>query len=221
MSAGVKGPRSAKVLRYPQDLVGEAVEAVVGALRKGEIVAIPTETVYGIAAMGTSPQGIEALYRIKARDPAKPVALAIAGLEALHVWVSEVPDAVRVLMDAFWPGPLTVVLWATDAVPRALVGVRDGRATVGIRMPDHEVPRRLIRALGSPLALTSANRAGGPSPVDATQVEAMEGLAYLIDAGPTELRGVSTVVDGTVTPPAVLRDGAIPRDRVEGLLGTA
>lgn len=219
MSAGVK------VLRYPQDLVGEAAEAVVGALRNGGIVAIPTETVYGVAAMGTSPQGIEALYRIKARDLAKPVALAIAGLESLHVWVSEVPDAVRVLMDAFWPGPLTVVLWATDAVPRALTGASrrraGGRATVGIRMPDHEVPRRLIRALGSPLALTSANRAGGASPVAAEQVEAMEGLAYLIDAGPTELREVSTVVDGTATPPVVLRDGAIPRDRLEGLLGTA
>ena len=181
----------------------EAIEL----LRAGDIVALPTDTVYGIAADLALPDAIERLFAAKRRPPEKAVALLVADADQAAV-LAEVGPAARVLAARFWPGGLTLVMpRRPDAV---LPAVLAAGATVGLRMPDHPAPRALAAALG-PLPTTSANLSGRPDARDAREIADQLGgsIALVLDGGPIRGGPASTVVDCTGPRPLILRAGAI------------
>jgi L-threonylcarbamoyladenylate synthase len=191
----------------------EGRAAAIEALRRGAIVALPTDTVYGLAVAPDAPGGLERLFAAKGRPPdrAVPLLLADAGQAAE---VGELSAAARALAAALWPGGLTLV------IPRR--ADRRLPATVGVRVPDHGAPRDLARALG-PLPTTSANRSGEPEARDADEIAARLGSAVelILDGGPAPGGPPSTVVDVTADVPRILRHGAIPAARVAAVLRAA
>jgi L-threonylcarbamoyladenylate synthase len=192
--------------------------AAVDVLRAGGIVALPTDTVYGIAVALETPGGIEALFAAKHRPPERGVVLLLADA-AQAPSIGEWPDAAAELAGAFWPGGLTIVVRQRPdvALPAVLTG---GAPTIGLRVPDHGAPRALAAALG-PLPTTSANRSGEPEAPDAAAIVAQLGdaVALVLDGGIAHGGPASTVVDCTVDPPRVLRAGAIDRAPLEAALG--
>ncbi len=200
---------------------GDAVRAeAVELLRAGRIVALPTDTVYGIAADLALPDAIERLFAAKHRPPEKAVAVLLADLE--QAWtLGEMTPHAKVLGERFWPGGLTLVLRVlpTAVLPRVLAS---GLPTIGARVPDHPAPRALARALG-PLPTTSANLTGEPDARDAAEVAVRLGdaVALVIDGGPISGGPASTVVDCTLDLPVILRQGAIPAGRIAEALQEA
>jgi L-threonylcarbamoyladenylate synthase len=188
----------------------EAIEA----LRRGGIVAIPTDTVYGLAVALDVPDGIERLFEAKRRPAERAVAVLLADAEQAAAIATLTPLGRR-LAEAFWPGGLTLVLprRADLALPDALTG---GRPTIGVRVPDHPAPRALAAALG-PLPTTSANLSGEPEAGDAAEIERVFGGAIdlILDGGPARGGPASTVVDASGTEPRILREGAIPAATIE------
>ena len=198
----------------------DAVELAAAALRRGEVIAIPTETVYGVAAL-PRPDSVERLIAVKQRSPDKGIQLLVDSIEqAAQMCV--LPAAAEQLARAFWPGGLTLVLdrRPDSDLPLLLGG---GRATLGLRLPDHELPRSLARLLG-PLAASSANVTGRPPATTAQMViESLSDLLGLVvDDGPVRGGVSSTVVDcsgSAASSPIVLREGAIPRSAILAALG--
>jgi L-threonylcarbamoyladenylate synthase len=189
---------------------GDAARAVaVELLRAGHIVAVPTDTVYGIAADLALPDAIERLFAAKRRPPEKAVAVLLADIDQAAT-LGVMTPAARALGERFWPGGLTLVLPVRPGaiLPRILAA---GAPTIGVRVPDHDAPRALARILG-PLPTTSANVSGEPDARDASEIAARLGdaIALVIDGGPIHGGPASTVVDCTQDPPAILREGAIP-----------
>lgn len=201
----------------------EGIGRAGAALAAGELVAFPTETVYGLGADGTNPRAVTNIYRVKGRPPDNPLILhvmdAAAAQEVARVW----PADARRLADRFWPGPLTLVVPARPTVPRV---VRGGLDTVAVRCPSHPVARRLLAAAGMPVAAPSANRSGRPSPTTADAVaHALGGadvpdvVVWLLDGGPSAIGVESTVVDVSGGRPVLLRPGGLPRPAIEDLVG--
>jgi L-threonylcarbamoyladenylate synthase len=191
-------------------------------LRAGGIVALPTDTVYGIAVSLETPDGIERLFAAKLRAPDKAIALLVADASQAGE-LGELNEAANALAAAFWPGGLTLVLpRRPERALRALTGGGDDLATVGVRVPDHEAPRELARAVG-PLPTTSANRSGEPEARDAEELEAQLGpaLDLILDGGPAHGGPASTVVDTAAEPARILRAGAIPADDIDRCLASA
>nr|WP_148235635.1 L-threonylcarbamoyladenylate synthase [Thermaerobacter marianensis] len=190
-------------------------------LRRGGLVAFPTETVYGLGADALNAQAVVRIFAAKGRPADNPLIVHVTGPEmAGPAVVAAWPDAARRLVDRFWPGPLTLVLPAGPAVPAA---VRAGLPTVAVRCPAHPVAQALIAAAGTPVAAPSANRSGRPSPTRAGDVWADLGphLDVLLDAGPVPVGVESTVVDVTTWPPRLLRPGGLPVEDLERALGVA
>jgi L-threonylcarbamoyladenylate synthase len=212
------------VRRVPDDASGRA-EAV-AALENGAVVAIPTDTVYGIGVALGTPGGIERLFAAKGRPPDKAIALLVADAEQAAA-IGELTPAACALAAAFWPGGLTLVVpRRTDRpLPPALTGgelAPGAIPTIGLRVPAHDGPRALARALG-PLPTTSANRSGEPEARDADEIERLLGDAIdlVLDGGPAGGGPASTVVDVTAPEPRILRAGAIPADEIERCLASA
>ena len=197
-----------------------ARDEAVALLRAGGIVAVPTDTVYGIAADIALPDAIERLFAAKGRAPEKAVAVLLADA-AQASSLGLVSPAAEALAARFWPGGLTLVLpLRSDArLPRVLAG---GAPTIGVRVPDHPAPRALAAALG-PLPTTSANRSGEADARDAREVAERLGdaLALVLDGGPVRGGPASTVVDCTLEWPSILREGAIPADEIAATLTAA
>ena len=200
----------------PDDDAGRAEAAEV--LRRGGIVALPTDTVYGIAVALDTPNGIEALFAAKRRPPEKGVMLLLADA-AQGPTIGQWPAAAAALAEAFWPGGLTVIVPQRPEVPlpAALTG---GAPTIGLRMPDHEAPRALAAAVG-PLPTTSANVSGLPEARTAAEIVEQLGDAVelVLDGGPAHGGPASTVVDCTGEELRILREGAIRREDIERALG--
>jgi L-threonylcarbamoyladenylate synthase len=183
-------------------------------LAAGGVVALPTDTVYGIAVALETPGGIEQLFAAKQRPPDKAIALLLAEVDqAAEIGV--MTEVARALAEAFWPGGLTLVVPRREdrPLPAALTGgalAPGAIATIGLRVPDHDAPRALARAVG-PLPTTSANRSGEPECRDADEIEARLGTAVdlILDGGVAHGGPASTVVDATAVPVRVLREGAI------------
>lgn len=187
-------------------------------LQEGELVAFPTETVYGLGGNGLSAESLLKIFAVKGRPADNPLILHIADEEALKDLVLSVSPTAKRLMEVFWPGPLTLVMKKTDQVPfEATAGLQ----TVAIRMPEHPIALQLIRATGLPIAAPSANLSGKPSPTVAKDVqEDLEGkIAGLIDGGSTRIGLESTVVDCTGKLPVILRPGGITREMLEEAVG--
>ena len=188
------------------------------ALRAGELVAFPTETVYGLGANGLNADAVAKIFATKGRPGDNPLILHIANESMLTEIVYGVNERAELLMEAFWPGPLTVVLPKTDAVPLVTSG---GLATVAVRWPACPIAQALILASAVPIAAPSANTSGRPSPTTAAAVlEDLDGkIAYVIDGGDCEVGLESTVVDCTGAVPTVLRPGSITQAMIEAVLG--
>ena len=202
----------------------EALEQAATILRSGGLVALPTETVYGLGAHALDPAAVGRIFKAKKRPAWDPVIVHIANLKMLEDLVSwegldlEIKARARRLMEAFWPGPLTLLLKRTAAVPDAVTA---GRALVGVRMPAHPVALELIRRAGIPVAAPSANLFGHTSPTTADHV--LQDLAgridAVVDAGPTGLGVESTVLDACQTPMVIFRPGAVTAAQIRAVGG--
>lgn len=187
-------------------------------LRSGELVAFPTETVYGLGARGLSPEAVEKIFAAKGRPSTHPLILHVCGEDdARPLILGDPPERVRALMRACWPGPLTLVVKKSARVPHAVTG---GGETVALRSPDHPVAQALIRALGEPIAAPSANRYQTLSPTTAAHVQKSLGdaVALVLDGGACTAGIESTVLDLSSAVPRVLRPGAMPLAQLRALL---
>lgn len=196
----------------------ENIALAADALRRGLLVAMPTETVYGVAADATNREAVRKVFDLKGRPPENPLIVHVATFEQVLPLVREVPPMAKVLADRFWPGPLTLVLHKSDLVPPEVTA---GLDTVAIRMPKHPVALSLILAAGMPLAAPSANPFTQLSPTRAEHIdpELAKGIAHVLDGGPCFVGLESTVVDLTMNPPAILRPGGVSRGDIQAALG--
>ncbi len=189
----------------------------VHALEAGDIVAFPTDTLYGLAADPRNAEAVDRLFALKGRAADVAVPLIAADAAQIDLAVREWTPLAHRLADRFWPGPLSLVL---DAGPSLDPGVLGGGATVAIRVPAHPVARGLAAGLGHPITATSANRSGGAPAADASAVVAAlgDGVALVLDAGACVAGPPSTIADARGERPRLLREGAIPWERVLKLL---
>lgn len=178
-------------------------------LKRNGVIAVPTETFFGLAVNPLQEEALSRLFALKDRDPEKPVLLLVDGPEMLNQVAREVPGLARRLMARFWPGPLTIIFPSLPHLPRLLTG---GTGTIAVRQPRQALTCRLIAALGHPITGTSANRAGYRPCVRADEVarEFGEGVDLILEAGPCPGGLPSTIVDVTNSPPRLVRVGAIP-----------
>ena len=187
-------------------------------IQKGELVAIPTETVYGLGANGLDEEAVAKIFQAKGRPQDNPLILHICGPEQIELLCHHIPQSAYDLAAAFWPGPLTLVLPARDVVPRRTTG---GLDTVAVRCPDNAVTREIIRLSGVPIAAPSANISGKPSTTTAQHVlHDHDGkIAAIVDGGPCRVGVESTIVDLTEERPRLLRPGGIGPEQLLAVLG--
>ena len=187
-------------------------------LRQGEVVGIPTETVYGLAANALDGRAVTEIFQAKGRPADNPLIVHIASLEELPALVEEVPEKAKRLASLWWPGPLTMIMKKAPCIPPEVTA---GLSTVAVRFPVHPVARAIIRAAGVPLAAPSANRSGSPSPTTAAHVMAdMQGrIAAVLDGGECDVGLESTVVDMTKEIPVLLRPGGITLEMLRQAVG--
>ncbi len=184
------------------------LEEAVACLRRGGLVAFPTETFYGLGANALDPDAVARVFRVKGRPEFKPILVLVDSVKMAESLALEVSDLARGLMAAYWPGPLTLVLRAAPTVPVELAA---GTGTVGMRIPAHPVALALVRAASFPVTAPSANPSGEEPPVTAERVREFLGrrVDLILDGGPTPGGRPSTVLDLSVSPPRVLRAGAL------------
>lgn len=194
------------------------IEKAADVLRAGGLVALPTETVYGLGANAEDPAAIARIFQVKGRPPSHPLIVHIAGAEHLDDWVQDVPQAARVLAEHYWPGPLTLVLRRGPRVPLEATG---GLQTVAVRVPDHPAALALLEAFGGGVTAPSANRFGQVSPTTANDVRAElgDGVDFVLDGGRCLVGVESTIVDVTSDAPSLLRPGGVTREELEAVLG--
>ena len=187
-------------------------------LREGGLVGMPTETVYGLGANALNPDAVRSIFEAKGRPGDNPLIVHVSCAEEVSPLVREIPRAARKLMDAFWPGPMTLILPKADCIPAE---VSAGLDTVGIRLPASDAARALIAAAGCPVAAPSGNRSGRPSPTTAQHMlEDMDGrIPLILDGGACEVGVESSVIDATGEVPIILRPGGITPEMVEEVLG--
>jgi len=196
----------------------DSIRVAANVIRKGGLVAFPTETVYGLGADALNPKAIVGIFEAKERPADNPLIVHIAEREDAYKLATNIPNTADKLMTKFWPGPLTLILKRSAIVPDATVV---GLETIGIRMPRNKVALALIRESGVPIAAPSANRAGKPSPTTAQHV--IEDLAgridVVLDGGPTRVGVESTVIDMTTRIPQILRPGGTQLEELKAVLG--
>ena len=188
-------------------------------LRQGDVVAIPTETVYGLAANALDERAVAKIFEVKGRPSDNPLIVHVAEADEMKTLTGHLPEAALILAAQFWPGPLTMVLPSSAIVPSL---TRAGLDSVGIRLPAHPVARRLIKAAGVPLAAPSANLSGRPSPTSAAHcLEDLNGrVPMIIDGGSCDIGVESTVVSLTESVPRVLRPGAVTPEQIKAAVGS-
>ena len=194
----------------------EAVRRAVAILSSGGVVAFPTDTVYGVGASPWDEDAVRRLYQVKKRPLDLPMPLLLSDDDMLDR-VAVLPQSCRELPREFWPGGLTLVVPKTDAVCEAV----SRRPTVAVRIPDNALAREVIREAGGVLAVTSANLSGQPSPRTAEDVESQLGgrILLIVDGGPSPIGVASTILDCSVTPPRLLRRGAVSEKNLRAVVG--
>lgn len=199
-------------------LFDAAVRRAAELLRAGEVVALPTETVYGLAANALDPSAVTRVFEVKGRPANNPIIIHVCDLAMARRFVSDWPEVAEKLARSFWPGPLTLVLPGTGEIPDIVTA---GGSTVGVRWPSHPFMQAVIRECGFPLAAPSANPSNFISPTNAKHVQATLGerIRLVVDGGQSQVGIESTVVDVTVTPPVVLRPGMIHAESLAAALG--
>ncbi|MGD0116230.1 MAG: L-threonylcarbamoyladenylate synthase [Dehalococcoidia bacterium] len=197
-----------------------ALTAAVDSLRQGKLVAFPTDTLYGLGVDATNDEAVRWLYKAKRRPLDAPLPILVDGVDQASALTQEMPELALRLASCCWPGPLTLVLKRGAAFHSLALG---GGDTVALRAPDHAVPLALIGLLERPLTGTSANRSGDPPPHTADEVarQLADEVDIIIDAGAAPLGVESTVLDLTVDPPRILRQGALSRRDLEAAAGVS
>ena len=194
------------------------IDRVVAILRRGGLVAFPTETVYGLGADATNADAVRKIFAVKGRPSTNPLICHVADEEVARRYARTWPLAASRIVERFWPGPLTIVLAkATDIVPEATAG----KDTVGLRAPDHPLTLDLLRAFGKPLAGPSANKSSHVSPTSAQHVrdELGDQVDLILDGGPCTVGIESTVLDLSADRPTILRLGGVSREQIEEVIG--
>ena len=191
-----------------------AITKAASALRRDLLVAIPTETVYGLAARASSPVAIRKIFVVKGRPASHPLILHIAKPDDLRKWATDIPSIAQKLVDKFWPGPLTIVVKRSANVCDEITG---GRDTVAIRCPDHRIAIELLERLDDAIVAPSANRFGRVSPTTANHVahDLGQDVDLILDGGACKIGLESTIVDCTTNPPQMLRAGAITAEAIQ------
>ncbi|MBR7554096.1 L-threonylcarbamoyladenylate synthase [Allobacillus sp. GCM10007491] len=187
-------------------------------LKDGKLVAFPTETVYGLGADARNDQAVKNIFEAKGRPADNPLIVHVGDVEAVSELVTEVPEHAKKLMETFWPGPLTIILPVGNQLAS---DVTAGLDTVGIRIPDHEIGRALLKAANIPVAAPSANRSGRPSPTSAAHVitDLNGRIDGVVDGGITGVGVESTVIDCSMETPMILRPGGVTREQIEDVIG--
>ncbi|WP_105169959.1 L-threonylcarbamoyladenylate synthase [Pseudoalteromonas sp. T1lg23B] len=195
-----------------------SLDKALAALRLGDLVAIPTETVYGLAADANQPDAVRKIFAAKGRPADHPLIVHVDSVDKVDRWAAQVPECVAKLADAFWPGPLTLILPKAEHVSSVVTG---GHSTVGIRVPNQAGVLKLLSMLDSGLAAPSANPYKRISPTNAEQVMyGMDGkIAAVLDGGPCEVGLESTILDVSTEVPRILRTGPITKSQIEAVLG--
>lgn len=201
----------------PAHIDTDVMEQAGKLIAEGELVAFPTETVYGLGGDALDPDASRKIYAAKGRPSDNPLIVHIADFDDMKRVAREVPEQAKKLADAFWPGPLTMIVWKSDAVPEATTG---GMQTVAVRMPNHPVALELIRRSRCLIAAPSANTSGRPSPTEAQHVaEDLSGkIAMILDGGPVGIGIESTIIDLTEEKPMILRPGYITPEMLSEVL---
>lgn len=194
------------------------LDDALAALRRGEPIGLPTETVYGLAADAHDPAAVRRIYELKGRPSDHPLIVHVADAVTASRWAGDWPDAAEALAEAFWPGPLTLILPRAANVPDEVTG---GQDTVGLRVPAHPVAQALLRAFEGGVAAPSANRFGRLSPTTAAHVreEFGDAVPIVLDGGECEIGLESTIVDLSTDTPRILRPGKISRPEIEAVIG--
>ncbi|MBW8366748.1 MAG: threonylcarbamoyl-AMP synthase [Arenimonas sp.] len=196
------------------DPIGQALAA----LRRGDVIGLPTETVYGLAADASRPEAVRRIFELKGRPADHPLIVHVADAKQLDRWARDIPDAARVLAAAFWPGPLTLILRKQAGVPDEVTG---GQPTVGLRCPAHPMALALLHEFDGGLAAPSANRFGHVSPTSAAHVrdEFGDAVTVVLDGGECEVGIESTILDLSGEIPRILRPGRITRAQIQAQVG--
>ncbi|MBI5180768.1 MAG: threonylcarbamoyl-AMP synthase [Nitrospirae bacterium] len=188
------------------------------ALKKGGVVAFPTDTFYGLGADAANDEAIKRIYAVKERDYDKPILILIDNKDRVSKYVKDIPQIAKKLIDKFWPGPLTIIFYASSAVSQSLLG-RGNK--IGIRIPNNPLTLLFLKIAGCPVTATSANLSGKPSPLNPKKVNENLGkkIDIILDAGRTAGIKESTVIDITERPPICIREGMITVKEIEDFLG--
>lgn len=208
-----------KVIKIDEtNLTGPSMTEAADIIRSGGLVAFPTETVYGLGADALHPEASKKIYEAKGRPSDNPLIVHICKFEQLESIAKEVPPQARKLAEAFWPGPLTMIVWKNEKVPYETTG---GMDTVAIRMPNHPIALRLIEESDCLIAAPSANTSGKPSPTEASHVALdLDGkIPMILDGGPVGIGIESTIIDLTEKVPMILRPGYITSEMLGKVLG--
>jgi L-threonylcarbamoyladenylate synthase len=204
----------------PENPEAERIDEAVTLLKKGGVIAFPTETFYGLGADARDEAAIDKIFGIKGRDFKNPILVVIGDRDHLDAFAADIPENAQKLMDRFWPGPLTIVFRAATSVSPKLTA---GSGKIGIRLTSHPIAMEISKRLGGPVTATSANLSAAPECSSAEQVLAqLEGrIDGLVDGGQTPGGKGSTIVDATVSPVKVLREGVIDAALIQDTLATA
>lgn len=219
MKSDIMGTMETKVFVARDNYIkDEELKEASAVIRSGGLVAFPTETVYGLGGDATNPEASRKIYAAKGRPSDNPLIVHIADFSQLRNIVAEVPQEAEKLAEAFWPGPLTMILRKNDVIPYETTG---GLDTVAIRMPSHPVARAFLQDSGCMIAAPSANTSGRPSPTTAQHVwEDLHGkIEILLDGGPVGIGIESTIVDLSEERPMILRPGFITQEMLSAVLG--
>lgn len=196
----------------------QRINEAVDVLKRGGLVALPTETVYGLGADAENELAVRRIFAVKGRPASHPLIVHVGGASQVRTWARDVPVHFDALARAFWPGPLTVVLWRSERASDAVTG---GQETVALRVPDHPLTLAVLEAFGGGIAAPSANRFGKLSPTTADHVRAELGdeADLVLDGGPCAVGVESTIVDLTAAEPRILRPGGVSREDLVRVLG--
>lgn len=193
------------------------IQKAAGIIKRGGVVAFPTETVYGLAANVFDDNAVRKIFEVKKRSSDKPLAVCVSSLDQLSGVATSIPPEAKAVIEEFLPGPLTLILLKKNSIPDI---VTTSKNNVGIRYPDHRIALALIDTAGVPVAATSANISGKESPTTAQEVlsQLSGDIDLVIDGGPTEYKVASTVIDFTAQPYRILREGAISKQDLDHFL---
>ncbi|MFH0896746.1 MAG: L-threonylcarbamoyladenylate synthase [Candidatus Bathyarchaeota archaeon] len=211
-----EGQTMDKIVNVNPKNQADAIGAAVDIIMYGGIIIYPTDTVYGLGADALNPKAVLKIFKIKDRPLDQPLPVAVSGLEMAET-IAHVDDKARKLINAFWPGALTIVLEKRSIVPSVVVS--EG-SSVGLRMPNHAVPLMILNMSGLPLIATSANKHGMPSPLEACEAlrQVNNEVDLVLNCGKVEGQS-STIVDLTKTPPQIIREGPVSREIIEKVVG--